>query len=28
MNDARGIAKVQKLFDDLAKSGFQPVVKK
>jgi LmbE family N-acetylglucosaminyl deacetylase len=28
MNDARGIPKVQKLFDDLAKSGFQPVVKK
>ena len=28
MNDASGIAKVQKLFDDLAKSGFQPVVKK
>lgn len=28
MNDASGIAKVQKLFDDLAKSGFQPVAKK
>lgn len=28
INDASGIARVQKLFDDLAKSGFQPVVKK
>lgn len=27
INDASGIAKVQKLFDDLAKSGFQPVKK-
>ena len=28
MNDNAGIAKVQQLFDSLAKSGFQPVVKK
>ncbi len=28
MNDASGITKVQKLFDDLAKSGFQPIPKK
>ena len=28
INDVSGISKVNKLFDDLAKSGFQPVVKK
>jgi LmbE family N-acetylglucosaminyl deacetylase len=28
LNDASGISKVSKLFDDLAKSGFQPVIKK
>ena len=28
MNDNAGIVKVQQLFDSLAKSGFQPVVKK
>jgi len=28
INNANGIARVQKLFDDLAKSGFQPIPKK